>query len=161
MWVGRFEGVGEAEGDDGQAGVVVCRRGDGAAGEENDAVGSLRCEVPLGAVDVAHARVPARGFEAFAQESRVCHAVLHDGSEAVEAQVDQIVVLCYYLRSWPGEVQRVGLLRAAEVVEFEDEVFWEVGCVAPDYPADAGVDEAKFVAGCVDGFDAGEFEVPI
>jgi hypothetical protein len=36
----------------------------------------------------------------------------------------------------------------------------EHGFVAPDDPPDAGVDEAEFVAGGVDGLDAWELEVP-
>ena len=48
-----------------------------------------------------------------------------------------------------GEVESVGFLGAAEVVEFEDEVFGEVGLVTPDDPADAGIDKAEFMAGCV------------
>ena len=37
----------------------------------------------------------------------------------------------------------------------------EVGFVAPDDPAYAGVDETELVARCVDGLDTGEFEVPV
>ena len=46
-------------------------------------------------------------------------------------------------------------------MELEDEVFGEVGLVAPDYPAYAGVNETEFVAGCVYRLDAGELEVPV
>lgn len=46
-------------------------------------------------------------------------------------------------------------------MQLEDEVPGEVGFVAPDYPADAGVDEPELVAGCIDGFHAGELEVPV
>lgn len=45
-------------------------------------------------------------------------------------------------------------------MQLEDEVFGQVGLIAPDDPANARVDEAEFVARGVDGFDAGELEVP-
>lgn len=45
-------------------------------------------------------------------------------------------------------------------MELELQVLGEVLRVSEDDPADAGVDEAEFVAGGVDAFDAGELEVP-
>lgn len=64
--------------------------------------------------------------------------------------MDQVVVLHYDLGAGTGEVERVGLFGAAEVVQLEDQVFGEEGLVAPDDPADAGGDEAVFVAwGCL------------
>lgn len=45
-------------------------------------------------------------------------------------------------------------------MEFEDEVFREVGLVTPDDPAYAGVDKAELMAGGIDRFDAGKLEVP-
>ena len=48
-----------------------------------------------------------------------------------------------------GKVESVGLFGAAKVVEFEDKVFGEVGLVTPDDPANASVDKAKFMAGCI------------
>lgn len=45
-------------------------------------------------------------------------------------------------------------------MKFEEEVVWQVGFIAPGYPADTGVYEAKSVAGCVDSLDAGELKVP-
>ena len=75
--------------------------------------------------------------------------------------MDQVVVLGYDLGARAGEVERVGLFCAAEVVEFEDQMLGEVGFVAPDDPAYARVDETEFVARCVDGLDAGEFKVPV
>ena len=75
-----------------------------------------------------------------------------------------------------GEVEREGGLVSAEVVDVEDEFFWEVFGGAPDDPADAGVDlliikfyahgkgkwayKAVFVAGNVDGDDFLEAEIP-
>ena len=40
-------------------------------------------------------------------------------------------------------------------------MFWKVGLVTPDDPANAGVDKAEFMTGCVYRFDAGELEVPV
>jgi hypothetical protein len=64
--------------------------------------------------------------------------------------VDEVVVLHDDVGAGAGEVERVGLLGAAEVVQLEDQVFGEEGLVAPDDPADAGGYEAVFVAwvGC-------------
>lgn len=46
-------------------------------------------------------------------------------------------------------------------MEFEDEVLREILFVAPNCPTYACVDEAKFVARYVDGFDTGELEIPL
>lgn len=75
--------------------------------------------------------------------------------------MDEVVVLRDDLRTGPREIEGVGFFGAAEIVQLEDEVPGEVGFVAPDYPANAGVDKPEFVAGCVDGFDARELEIPI
>lgn len=99
-----------------------------------------------GAVDVADAGVPACGLQAAGEDAGVGEAVLCNLAVAREAEVDQVVVLDDDLRAGAGEVEREGLLGAAEVVEFEDEVLGEEGLVAPDDPADAGGDEAVFVA---------------
>lgn len=113
------------------------------------------------AVDVAHANIPPSLLQRLAQQPRVRKAVLHDVPEAFEAEMDEVVVLRDDLRAGPREVEGVGFFGAAEIVQLEDEVPGEVGLVAPDYPANAGVDEPEFVAGCVDGFDARELEVPV
>ena len=105
---------------------------------------------PLLAMNVAHADIPTRLFECFAQQPGVSETILHDASKAFEAEVDQVVVLGDDLSAGTGEVERVGFFGAAEVVELEDEVFGEIGLVAPNDPADAGIDEAEFVAGGVD-----------
>jgi hypothetical protein len=54
--------------------------------------------------------------------------------------VDEVVVLGDYLGAGAGDVEGEGFFGAAEVVEFEDEVFGEIAFVAPDDPAYAGVD---------------------
>lgn len=46
-------------------------------------------------------------------------------------------------------------------MQLEDEVAGEVGFVAPDYPTYAGVNQPEFMAGCVDGLDARDLEVPV
>lgn len=93
-----------------------------------------------GAVDVADARVPSRGLQAPGEDAGIGEAVLCNLAVAREAEVDQVVVLDDDLRAGAGEVEREGLLGAAEVMEFEDEVPGEEGLVAPDDPADAGGD---------------------
>lgn len=157
MGVIPFEGVGEAEGHHGQAGVVIRARltiflAVGVA--EFDVLEGLQLVHALGAVDVAHALIPPCSFQAFGQQAGVGEAVLHDGAVAVEAEVDEEEVLGDDLGARAGEVEGVGFLGAAEVVELEDEVFGQVGLVPPDDPSDSSVDQAEFVSRCVDGLDA-------
>lgn len=54
--------------------------------------------------------------------------------------MDQVVVLRDDLSAGAREIEGVGFFGAAEIVEFEDEMFGEVGLVTPDDPADTGVD---------------------
>ena len=61
----------------------------------------------------------------------------------------------------PREVQRERRHVAAEVVDVEDEVLRQRLLVAPDRPADAGVDEPVLVAGGVDRLHPLEPEVPL
>jgi hypothetical protein len=91
-------------------------------------------------VDVADADVPPRGLQAAGEDAGIGEAVLCNLAEAGEAEVDQVVVLDDDLRAGAGEVEREGLLGAAEVVEFKDQVLGEEGFVAPDDPTDAGGD---------------------
>lgn len=79
--------------------------------------------------------------------------VQHDAAVAGFTQADQLVVLRDDLASASREVQRERRLVGAEVVDVEDEFFGEELGVAPDDPADAGVDEAVLVTGDVDGDD--------
>ena len=97
-------------------------------------------------MDVAHALVPPCSFQALGQQPGVGEAVLHDGAVAVEAEVDEEEVLGDDLGAGAGEVEGVGFLGAAEVVELEDEVFGQVGLVSPDDPADSCVDESELVS---------------
>lgn len=106
-----FESVREAECYDGKTGVVV-----GAAFgffAERDVFGITHYVLTLWTVDVADAGIPACCFERFAKETGVGQAVLHDVSEAFEAQMDQVVVLGYNLSAGAGEVERVGFFGAA------------------------------------------------
>ncbi len=157
--VGPLEVLREMKCHDRQAGIVL-----GARLALLAVLGCLRAFIdvlsPL-AMDIAHTNVPPGLLERIAQQPRVREAVLHDGTEAFEAEVDEVVVLRDDVRAGSREVESEGLLGAAEIVQLEDEVPGQVGFVAPDYPADAGVDEPELVAGCIDGFDAGELEVPI
>lgn len=90
--------------------------------------------------------VPACCLEAVGEHARVGEAVLHDLPVALKAEVDEVIVLDQDVGAGASEVERVGLLGAAEVVELEDEVFGEIGFISPDDPTDPGVDKAVFVA---------------
>ena len=60
----------------------------------------------------------------------------------------------------PGEVQGKGGHFAAEVVHAKDEIIGQLVFVAPDDPADAGIDQAVFMAGGIDGLDTRNAEIP-
>lgn len=135
-----LEVVREREGDDGEAGVVV--RG-GLAVLALVVLARLVLDLALGAVDVADAAVPACRFERFAEQAGVCEAVFHDRAVAVEAEVDQVVVLRDDLGARAGEVEGEGFFSAAQVVKLEDQVLGQVAFVAPNDPADAGIDETE------------------
>lgn len=149
----------ETKGDDRQAGVVLGTRLPLLA--VFDFPRAFVVVLPPLAVDVAHANIPPSLLQRFAQQPCVRKAVLHDVPEAIKAEMDEVVVLCNDLRAGPREVKGVGLFGAAQIVQLEDEVAGEVGFVAPDYPTYAGVDQPEFMAGCVDGFDARDLEVPV
>ena len=86
--------------------------------------------------------------------------VEHDGAVSVLAKTDELVVLADNLGGALGEVEGEGGLVGAEVVDVEDEFLGEELGVAPDDPADAGVDEAVLVARDVDADDVGKAEIP-
>ena len=111
-------------------------------------------------MDVADADVPARRFQSLAQQSSISQTVLHDGSVTIEPKVNQVVVLADNVSPRSREVQCVRLLGAAQVVEFEDQVFWQQRLVAPDDPAYTGVDKTELVARSIDGLHALVFKVP-
>jgi hypothetical protein len=79
----------------------------------------------------------------------------------LEAVSNKLVVLRDDLAGAFGEVKCEGGLVGAEVVDVEDELVGQVLLVAPDAPADAGVDEAVLMAADVDALDPGETEVPL
>jgi hypothetical protein len=105
-----LEIVGETERHDRQTGVVVCAR---LAVFAFVRLAFLVLQLALGAVDVAHAAVPAGRLERFGQQAGVCEGVLHDAAVAFEAEVDEVVVLGDYLGAGAGEVEGEGFLGAA------------------------------------------------
>ena len=52
-------------------------------------------------------RTPASSFEGFAQKTGVGKAILHDGSEPIEAKVNKVVVLSDDLSTRTREVERI------------------------------------------------------
>ena len=120
----------------------------------------LERKLALLPMNVADADIPPARLQRLAQQPRVRHAILHDAPIPRKPQVDEVKVLRDDLRARPRKVQRVRLLRAAEVVQLEDEVFWQLRLVAPDDEADACEAEAKLVPGRVDALDARELKVP-
>jgi hypothetical protein len=71
--------------------------------------------------------------------------VEHNTPVAPLAEADELVVLADDLGCAAREVKGKGGLVGAEVVDVEDEFLRKVFGVAPDDPADAGVDEAVLV----------------
>lgn len=86
--------------------------------------------------------------------------VEHDGAVAVLTQTDQLVVLAQNLGSSTREVESKGSLVSTEVVDVEDQLGRQVLGIAPDAPANTGVDETILVARNVDRDDLLETEVP-
>ena len=119
-----LEVVGEREGHDGQAAVVVCA---GLAVFALVRLALLVLGLALWAVDVADAAVPACGLEGFGQQARVGHGVLHDSAVAIETEVDEVVVLGDYLSAGAGEVEGEGFFGAACGIEegWLARVVWE------------------------------------
>jgi hypothetical protein len=99
-------------------------------------------------------------LERCGEKVRDAGEVEHDGAVSVLAEADELVVLADDLGGALGEVEGEGGLVGAEVVDVEDELLGEELGVAPDDPADAGVDEAVLVAGDVDADDVGEAKIP-
>lgn len=104
-----LEVVCESESHNRQTGIVVCA---GLALFALVRLAFLVLELALGAVDVAHAAVPACGLEGFGEETGVGHGVLHDAAVAFEAEVDEVVVLGDDLGAGAGEVEGEGFLGA-------------------------------------------------
>lgn len=152
-----LERVRQPENHEGQAGLVVRRRLLLQRRGKHGLFDALHCSLAVDATDTGK---PPGPLERLAQQARVRQAVLHDVPVAVEAQVDQVVVLSDHRGPRPREVERVRLFRAAEIVQLEDQLLGQVRLIAPDDPSQSGIHEAVFVAGRVDGFDAGELEIP-
>lgn len=74
--------------------------------------------------------------------------------------MDEVEVLSDDLCTWTGEIQRVGLLGAAKVMQFEDQMTREIRLVAPDDPSHTSIHQSKLVSRSVDGLDAWELKVP-
>ena len=87
-------------------------------------------------------------------------AGLLDPPVALEAEAQERVVLGHDLRARAREVQGEGAHVAAQVVDVEDQVFGQDLLVAPDHPADAGVDQAVLVARGADAGHPRQAEVP-
>jgi hypothetical protein len=69
------------------------------------------------------------------EEPSVLEAIFHDGSESVETEMDQIVVLCNDLGSWSREAQGVRLFCPSQIMKFENEMPGQIGFVPPDDPS--------------------------
>src|SRR6266480_5296631 len=76
------------------------------------------------------------------------------------AEAEEVVVLGDDLVAGTREIQGEGGHLAAEVVHVKDEIIGQLVFVAPDDPADAGIDKTVFMAGGIDGLDARNTEVP-
>jgi hypothetical protein len=159
VWEFFLEFVGESEGHNRETGVVVC--GGLVCFSKNGVLYAKELVFAFLAVDIRYAGVPSCGLERLGKEASVAQAVFHDGSVACESEMDQVVVLGDDLGSGTREVEGVGFFCSTQVVQLEDQVLRKHRLVTPNYPAHTSVDEAKLVAGCVDGLDTWEFEVPL
>ena len=116
-----FEIIRKTEGDHGQASVII--RAGLVFCAVDKRLGAFEAEFAFASMDVAHAHIPAARLERLAEKAGVGHAVFHDLPEPVKAEMDEVVILGDDVSARAREVQCVGFLGAAEIVEFEDEVF--------------------------------------
>ena len=70
------------------------------------------------------------------------------------------MILCNDWGAGAGEIESVGFFGAVKVVQLKDEMLGEIELVSPNNPPNTCVDEAKFVARGIDGFNAGQREIP-
>ena len=72
--------------------------------------------------------------------------VAHDTSVAPLSEADHLVVLANNLGRATREIEREGRLVSTEVVDVENELFWQELRVTPYDPPNTGVYETVFVA---------------
>src|SRR5208337_1461299 len=87
-------------------------------------------------------------------------ARLMHGAIPGAAKPDEVVILRHDLAGGTREVDGQRGHCPAKVIDFEDQVFVEIGWLAPNDPAYAGIDQAVLVPRGVDGLDARQAEVP-
>lgn len=143
-----LEVVREPECNNGKSGVVV---GTGLILMSKDCFfRAFEAMFAFFAMNITYADIPSTGLEGFAEESCIVQAIFHNGSEALKAEMDEVVVLRDDLGAWTGEVEGVGLFGASKVMKLENEMLGEVGFISPNDPAYTGVDETKLMARSVD-----------
>jgi len=86
-------------------------------------------------MDITDTGIPSRLLQAFGQHPGIGQAILHDFAIAIEPEMDEVIILHYHLGARPREIKGERLLRAAQVVELEDEILWQICLVTPDDPA--------------------------
>lgn len=115
----------------------------------------------LGSVSDTYAAIPARMLQRATEQSSVCKRVFHYAPVPSKAQMNEIVVLRDDLRSRSGEVQSVGLLCSAQIVQLKHQMLGQVALVSPDDPSNTSIDQPEFVSTDVDRLDAGKLKVPL
>ncbi len=83
-----------------------------------------------------------------------------DFAVAFFAEAQEVVILADNFSTGAGKVERERGHVAAEVIHVEDQFLGKVVLFAPKRPADAQRGQTKLMAGGIDGFHAGQAEVP-
>ena len=158
-----LEVIGQSERDDRKTGIkssscVAFSRSSANILVDGRFVESEDAFLPM---NIAHARVPAGCLKGVTEEPSILHAILHDVSETIETEVNEVEVLSDDLSSRPGEVEGIALFSSTQVVKLKDEVLWKIRLIAPYDPAYARVHKAKLMAARVDGLNTRQFKVPL
>ena len=139
-----LEVIGESESHNWKTGVVVGGRFFVIA--YSCVLNVAKSKHALLAVDIADASIPSGSLECLGQQSCVTHAAFHDSSVAIEAKVDEVVVLANDLSARSREIQGVALFRATQVVQLKDQMFGKIRLVSPDDPANTRIDKTEFMS---------------
>jgi len=98
------------------------------------------------------------------QSSAQCAGVLQvlegDSPISGKPKVEEHEVLSDDGGSRTTEVERERKFNGTEIMDFENEIFWEEMLGTPDDPTDTNLGQTKFMSGRIDGHNSGNLEIP-
>lgn len=111
-------------------------------------------------MNIAQHSVEPSALESAGKGAGVPHIRKSHVAVALEPEMQEVEVLRDDRVRRTREIERERVLDGAEVVQLKDEVFGEVFLRAPDDPSHTDIGKTEFVAGGVDGYNTGNFEIP-